>query len=93
MSNTKNTGGSAFPDPAAGRKYVNYEGYEHGMTLRDYFAGQALTSVLDSSGDLHCYYDYVAGSKGDNNIPSPRAMAKYSYELADAMLAAREAQP
>ena len=81
-------GGAAFP-----RSGNDDCTSEFGMTLRDYFAGQALTSVLDSSGDLHAYYDYVAGSKGDNNIPSPRAMAKYSYELADAMLAEREANP
>jgi hypothetical protein len=59
-----------------------------GMTLRDYFAGQALTSVLKGTGDLQTYYDYQCGSKGDNSIPSPLAIAKYSYELADAMLTA-----
>ena len=88
MSTPINDGGPAFPAPAYAANIT-----DKGMTLRDYFAGQALTSVLDSSGDLHAYYDYVAGSKGDNNIPSPRAMAKYSYELADAMLAEREEKP
>ena len=88
MSTPINDGGPAFPAPAYAANIT-----DKGMTLRDYFAGQALTSVLDSSGDLQTYYDHVAGSKGDNNIPSPRAMAKYSYELADAMLAEREEKP
>ena len=87
MSTPINDGGPAFPAPAYAANIT-----DKGMSLRDYFAGQALTSVLDSSGDLQTYYDHVAGSKGDNNIPSPRAMAKYSYELADAMLAEREAK-
>lgn len=87
MSTPINDGGPAFPAPAYAANIT-----DKGMSLRDYFAAQALTSVLDSSGDLQTYYDHVAGSKGDNNIPSPRAMAKYSYELADAMLAEREAK-
>jgi hypothetical protein len=92
MSTPINDGGPAFPHFKFSENGLVEICPQGGMTLRDYFAGQALTSVLDSSGDLHAYYDYVAGSKGDNNIPSPRAMAKYSYELADAMLAEREAK-
>jgi hypothetical protein len=44
------------------------------MTLRDYFAGQALVAVAD-----HCR----PGSDYE-------AMAKHVYQLADAMLAERE---
>lgn len=82
---TREDGGPAFPAPAYAANIT-----DKGMTLRDYFAGQALTSVLSSSGDLQTYYDYVMGSKGDNDIPSPDAMSKYSYEIADAMIAARK---
>lgn len=82
MSTPTNDGGPAFPGPATTTN-------PQGMSLRDYFAAQALGSVLQSSGDLSSYYDYTAGSKGDWNIPSPNAVAAYSYELADAMVAAR----
>ena len=59
------------------------------MTLRDYFAAAALQSVLKSCGDLNCYYEQCAGSKGDNYIPIPSSVAAYCFELADAMLAER----
>jgi hypothetical protein len=83
-----NDGGPAFPLPSE-------PGFpaEMGMTLRDWFAGQALAGVLKSCGDLSCYYDHSAGSKGDNDIPSPIAVASFAYELADAMLKAREVKP
>lgn len=47
-----------------------------GMTLRDYFAGQALTGLVLSKGGPY------AASKDD--------FAKESYWLADAMLEARK---
>jgi oligoendopeptidase F len=47
-------------------------------TLRDYFAAQALTGILS---DLKYY---------DSNLESPFDVAKFAYEYADAMLAARE---
>jgi hypothetical protein len=90
MSAPLNDGGPAFPnfktDPFSSKVEICPQG---GMTLRDWFAGQALTSVLESSGDLQSHYDFKAGSSGDNNIPSPYAIATFSYALADAMLAAR----
>lgn len=45
-----------------------------GMSLRDYFAGQALISMADAAGGFH----------------SDEKIAQKCYELADAMLAARE---
>jgi hypothetical protein len=54
----------------------------HGMTLRDYFAGQALVGIL-GSGD----------AKIDNIISDEFAsatLAQSTYIIADAMLAARE---
>ena len=61
-----NTGGQAFPRP-------NHEG----MTLRDYFAGQALAGT-------------IAGLHGLTE--STVSLASDAYMLADAMLAAREAK-
>jgi len=43
------------------------------MTLRDWFAGQVISSLVE-----HC-------GRGDADL-----LAKYSYELADGMLAERE---
>ena len=54
---------NAFPGPP-----------NHGMTLRDYFAGQALASIV--------------GSSGFNEATHPR-LAEVSYRLADAMLKER----
>lgn len=51
------------------------EGYEDGMTLRDWFAGQALTGLL-------------AGREPNNTYPAEH-LAKISYALSDAMLEAR----
>ena len=77
MSNTKNTGGAAFPDPAAERKYADCEGYEHGMTLRDYFAAKAMQG-------------YLSGHAGEGIVfPSWEDVSKDSYDIADAMLKAR----
>lgn len=46
-----------------------------GMTLRDYFAGQALGLLADHDGE-----DYLP----------PEEIARIAYSLADAMMAARE---
>ena len=66
---TYRDGGPAFPCLEA--KNAPNEG----MSLRDYFAGQAL-----------------AGQAAQPTDGDVRAIAWYCYELADAMLKAREAQ-
>jgi hypothetical protein len=77
MSNT-NTGGPAFPsgliDPLTPEDAV--QSLHNGMTLRDYFAGQALASVNLGIGVTDDFYSRTA---------------KHCYALADAMLKAREA--
>ncbi len=67
-------GGPAFPTerPIPGYSKTGIRG---GMSLRDYFAGQALTGFATMPGFNH-----------DNG----QHAAKICYELADAMLAARE---
>ena len=65
-----NDGGPAFP-------HETYNGIPvpgSGMTLRDWFAGQALAGFLARSND-----------------GSPSETALDAYDMADAMLAAREA--
>lgn len=49
----------------------------HGMTLRDWFAGQALAGMLATDTDASFYKAEVA--------------AERSYRMADAMIAARKA--
>lgn len=56
---------------------------QSGMTLRDYFAGQALPAVITATS---------AGQHRpmrDDGLDLVRSMARDAYEIADAMLAAR----
>ena len=63
-----NNGGPAFPV----REEDGQGGYEQhkGMTLRDYFAGQALAGILSS----------------DNKPECDDRKAEWAYSLADSML-------
>lgn len=54
--------------------------YTHGMTLRDWFAGQALMGI--------CANTYTPWSPDAADIEDGQ-ITKASYDLADAMLAAR----
>jgi hypothetical protein len=70
-------GGPAFPrdDYYDEKRY----GQTDGMSLRDYFAGQALVG----------YANHLNGKVGDS-WPSTADFARWAYEQADAMLKARE---
>lgn len=71
----RSNGGAAFPCAAewgAGEAPFVQEG----MSLRDWFAGQALAGI--------------AGPAGDSFSLSPQDSADWAYQYADAMLAARE---
>jgi hypothetical protein len=79
MSNT-NTGGPAFPTPKfdlneAGQ-LTSFSVDTDGMTLRDYFATKAMQGIC-ASGPSHEW--------------SNSRLAAEAYDLADAMLKAREA--
>lgn len=63
-------GGSAFPRPACACVT-----YRTGMSLRDYFAAQAVTAMADTHRMDH------------HTAPQ---MAAWAYEIADAMLAERK---
>jgi hypothetical protein len=77
MSEKINDGGPAFPNskPTTG---------EDGMSLRDWFAGQALAGLVGSE----CIHLAIP-----NGAQTDKSMAQMSFELADAMLRAREVQP
>ena len=78
MTDKINTGGPAYPLVV---EYMEYN--ESGMTLRDYFAGQAVGEVIAYFADKHPI----------RNEPAPVAFARKAYEIADAMIAAREPKP
>ena len=69
----QNDGGPAFPHMMAD----GHRDYASGMSLRDWFAGQALAGLLAQTPTAE----------------SAAMFARESYVCADAMLAAREAKP
>lgn len=77
-----NDGGPAFPvecdwstGELRGQQTTNAGGWHVGMTLRDYFAAKAFGGTLANSA----FHD-----------DSPESLARWAYEMADAMLKARE---
>lgn len=68
MDRQEKNGGAAFPIPD----------HSSGMSLRDYFAGQALVGLLSHPCDTR-------------RVPlGPETTPRRAYEYADAMLVARE---
>jgi hypothetical protein len=78
MSAPTNNGGPAFPSVGEGFGNPSYSA--PGMTLRDYFAGQALAGIL---------LNYTTQKFGASEFTVGTA----AYQYADAMLAAREGKP
>ena len=81
MDDTKNIPafpGVAYKEPVGGGAHMMT--IIGGMTLRDYFAGKAIPVVLSQLWQM-----------GEHESPIPPLAAKFSYEIADAMLRAREA--
>jgi hypothetical protein len=78
MSAPINDGGPAFPRPATkGSSGSIIRESQNGMTLRDWFAGQALAGIL---------LNYTTQKFGASEFTVGTA----AYQYADAMLAARE---
>lgn len=75
------TGGPAFQAEMPKTQFIHYPG----MTLRDYFAGQALVSLSSDSATLSMK---IAADK--IGLPLSAQFAACAYEVADAMLAERE---
>lgn len=82
MTTKPNDGGPAFPQVSDGFHGIEATG---GLSMRDWFAGQALVGLLsepqpeDGEPELGLGHDYAANA------------AKAAYRVADAMLAARTA--
>lgn len=85
MANEINNGGPAFPGQPAFSAADDLATSENigapGMTLRDYFAGQAMSGMLAWAGD-------EASGSWNTNATSDD-IAQMAYKHADAMLAAR----
>jgi len=70
----------AFPRPANhSQSWMHSHGPQDGMTLRDYFAAKAMTAIVRT-------YETVTEEIVTN-------IARDSFKVADAMLAARKAKP
>ena len=75
MNNTdEKNGGPAFPRPVSNSNVGGVHRGTLGMSLRDWFAGQALMGAV-AHGTGGCTAEYLASD---------------SYQIADAMLAARK---
>ncbi len=86
MTVAQNDGGPAFPIPASGSDAVH--NCEWGMSLRDHFAGQALSSLMANPYWVETIGRGVEGSN-DASAAMNHVAAAHAYELADAMLAER----
>ena len=77
--NSKNDGGAAFPRPFSQHVdvYPPDALAQSGMSLRDYFAGQALRAMIELYKET--------GSEGNT-----RETAKWSYRIADLMIVERD---
>lgn len=79
---SKNDGGAAFPFGESrydgGNHYLGKQ-YWPGMSLRDWFAGQALIGLL-------------SGQYSRNGGANLKEVPEEAYKIADALLTARDAQ-
>ena len=74
-------GGPAFPRPLSTDEHhgpCSVFPDQEGMTLRDYFAAKAMQALINANGEP---------------LDRLSEVPEYAYQIADAMLAAREAQP
>ena len=78
---SRSDGGPAFPRPhseTGNYAHTSPQAAQGGMTLRDYFAGQALAGML------------ADGVPTTGTAEAQLFWARHAYSLADAMLEARE---
>ena len=83
----KNNGGPAYPCSVKER----WDGHEYiinhsGMSLRDWFAGMAISGLMVGVGGYINDEEYTPYAKGHCNA----AMSERAYALADAMIAERD---
>ena len=74
----RDDGGPAFP-------YAAEWGYQEGMTLRDWFAGQVLQGLVSDSNNLGAMKKAAIG----DGLDLSEYLSSAAYEQADAMLKER----
>jgi hypothetical protein len=74
-------------EPAFPAMHYDLADNEHGLTMRDYFAAKALSTILGQY-DFTFFEDDKDEKEGDTFA---LIVAKNAYEMADAMMKAREA--
>jgi hypothetical protein len=79
MTDTKDDGGPVFPSGLKFTDDYNASHAERGMSLRDWFAGQALAGILANLNHMIGTTTYAQ-------------IGKDSYIFADAMLSARKGE-
>jgi hypothetical protein len=73
-------GGPAFPNAPHSALAV------YGMTLRDYFAAQAMAATISNRREMALVNDVAESNEEDDTD----VVARWAYVYADAMLKARE---
>ncbi len=97
MNTPINEGGPAFPVADSHHPNGQVQYGHNGMTLRDYFAGQALVGLCgrdlqgagESNRNLNNHINHAHVRDARNSVSFN---ARLAYETADAMLAARESK-
>ena len=84
MTYKPNDGGLAFPHPALADKTFRPSCDMGGMSLRDWYAGQALAGIMGPN-----YEWFTASTETGSRV---HEAASFAYSLADAMIAARAAK-
>lgn len=88
MTGAAKDGGAAFPQ--FGRDPWDKLTVRGGMSLRDWFAGQALVGTLANSEGVHCSAEpTLSVLSGDRRLEFAAWLALQAYDIADAMIAAR----
>ena len=77
-------GGFAFPRAQGDSEFESDRPVQEGMSLRDWFAGQAL-------GHLSPFL--LKAMADTKQVPHKVELASLAYEIADAMIAARKEKP
>jgi hypothetical protein len=79
MSNTKNTGGPAFPQTEVDRDGLAVT-HQTGMTLRDYFAAKAMQGFISCGGPCNIELDTKAAYIWADEMLSARGTEKAKEE-------------
>jgi len=86
--NKINDGGSAFPVTASTGDPRDGVYCRDGMTLRDWFASQAMAAMLSNSYTGKKFHEHQFSREEQRTI-----IAVNSYDMADAMITQRTQQP